>query len=123
MKSQLSPEAPIYIPPPLRNVENTPSYQKVITPSTKTGVASKEPQCSRYSRKSVRQSSNTYNSPRPILGTKCIFPRPILGRRSEETEDESEDHLGKEFMCISRNFSKLTLKNNDVSDQNIEDGC
>lgn len=121
MKSQLSPEAPVYIPPPLRNVTNT-TPQKSLTPLGKS-IISKEPQCSRYSRKSVQQSSSVSNSPRPILGTKCNFPRPILGRKSEESEDDVEEHIGREFRAVSRIFSKLKVGDVDVPDENIEDGC
>lgn len=123
MKSQLSPEAPVYIPPPLRNVTNTTPPQKSISPFAKSIPTGKEPQCSRYSRKSVRQVNNAFNSPRPILGTKCIFPRPILGRKSDDIEDEAEEHIGKEFRSISRNFYKLKLRDEQVPSENIEDGC
>ncbi|CAG9857109.1 unnamed protein product [Phyllotreta striolata] len=76
MKSELSPEAPVYVPPPLRNAPSKsprpPSNRSTPSP------AQKEPQCSRYSRKSVRTSGGSPNSPRPILGGP--FPRAILGR-------------------------------------------
>lgn len=120
MKSQLSPEAPIYIPPPLRNITNTTPYQKTSL-FTKSTPTSKEPQCSRYSRKSVRQFSSVPNSPRPILGTKCIFPRPILGRKSDEAEDEAEEHIGKEFRSMSRSFSRLKINDEDCSCENVEE--
>lgn len=119
MKPKLSPEAPIYIPPPLRNVKSTIPTQNSVSPSAK--AVTKVPQCSRYSRKSVRQSSSVDNSPRPILGIKCISPRPILGRKNDETEDEPEEYFGKEFRCMSRSFSKLKLE--DVCNENIEEGC
>lgn len=119
MKSQLSPEAPIYIPPPLRNVTPTTPTQKVTPVHAKS--TPKEPQCSRYSRKSVRLPSVSPNSVRPILGTKRAYPRPILGRRSDEGEDEAEEYIGTEFRSISRNFSILKLK--DEPSDNVEDGC
>lgn len=122
MKSQLSPEAPVYIPPPLRNVTNITLSQKSISLSGKS-VLSKEPQCSRYSRKSVRQFSSVSNSPRPILGTKCCFPRPILGRKSDEVEDEVEEHFGREFRSVSRIFSRIKINDDETPDENIEDGC
>lgn len=65
MKSELRPEAPIFIP-------------QTSSPST--------PQCSRYSRRSVRfEGGNNCStaSPRPILGAK-LTPRPIMGRRESE---------------------------------------
>lgn len=121
MKSQLSPEAPAYIPPPLRNVTNTTPTQKSISPSGKSVL--REPQCSRYSRKSVRPSSSLSNSPRPILGTRCNFPRPILGRKSDETEEEQEEHISRDFRSVSSIFSKLKVNNEENPDENVEDGC
>ncbi|KAJ8974883.1 hypothetical protein NQ317_011729 [Molorchus minor] len=117
MKSELSPEASVYVPPPLRNVTNTktssPStHTKTSSPSTptKTSPASKEPQCSRYSRKCLRQVSSAPNSPRPILGTKATSPRPILGRKSEGAQDEAEEFIGKEFRSMTRSFARLKFK-------------
>lgn len=104
MKSELSPEAPVYIPPPLRNAANTKS------PSQAKSPVSKEPQCSRYSRRSVRQTSSAPNSPRPILGTKIPFPRPILGRKSEGEKDEVEEYIGREFRSMTRGFSKMKMR-------------
>lgn len=118
MKSQLSPEAPVYIPPPLRNVTNTTPFQKRLSPSVKSTPTSKDPQCSRYSRKSVRQPSSVPNSPRPILGTNCGVPRPILGRRSEEDEDNAEDYMGKEFRCMTKTFAEMETKVGDFGDKN-----
>ncbi|CAH1990820.1 unnamed protein product [Acanthoscelides obtectus] len=120
MTSELSPEAPVYIPPPLRNAatpKSSPSSTKSTprsSPNTSGSIPSplvKEPQCSRYSRRSVRYTSSTPNSPRPILGTKSPFPRPILGRRSDTHKDELEEYIGKEFRSMTRSFSKM--KTND----------
>ncbi|KAJ8941060.1 hypothetical protein NQ318_006834 [Aromia moschata] len=105
MKSELSPEAPVYVPPPLRDVTNAKSASQA-----KAGAGAKEPQCSRYSRRSVRQVSSAPNSPRPILGTKLSFPRPILGRRSEGEKDEADEYIGKEFRSMTRSFSKMKLR-------------
>lgn len=114
MKSQLSPEAPVYIPPPLRNVTNLGSNVTHLTPksspSSKSSPTNKEPQCSRYSRRSVRSSSSAPNSPRPILGNKLPFPRPILGRKSDENDrDEVDEFIGKEFRSMTRNFSRMKV--------------
>lgn len=104
MKSELSPEAPVYVPPPLRNASNVKTSTPVKSPP------SKEPQCSRYSRRSVKQSSSAPNSPRPILGTRIPFPRPILGRKSEGEKDEVEEYIGREFRSMSRGFTKMKVK-------------
>lgn len=122
MKSQLSPEAPVYIPPPLRNVTNLTPAHKTISPSGKSPCI-KEPQCSRYSRKSVRQICTSFQSPRPILGSQSSLPRPILGRKSDEVEDEIDEHIGKEFRSISRIISKLKINDDEIPDENLEDGC
>ncbi|CAH1990821.1 unnamed protein product [Acanthoscelides obtectus] len=62
MTSELSPEAPVYIPPPLRNAatpKSSPSSTKSTprsSPNTSGSIPSplvKEPQCSRYSRSQV----------------------------------------------------------------------
>ncbi|KAJ8965059.1 hypothetical protein NQ314_004460 [Rhamnusium bicolor] len=118
MKSELSPEAPTYVPPPLRNVTNTK-----FPSSTKSTPTSKEPQCSRYSRRSVRQVCSAPNSPRPILGTRIPFPRPILGRKSEGEQDEVEEYIGKEFRSMTRSFSKLKIKDDAGSPSNKTETC
>lgn len=123
MKSQLSPEAPVYIPPAFRNLTNITPPQKIISLSAKSSPICKEPQCSRYSRKSVRQATSAPNSPRAILGTKCAFPRPILGRKSDDAEDEAEEHIGKEFRSMLRHFSKLKMKDEDVPGGNNDHLC
>lgn len=71
----------------------------------------KEPQCSRYSRRSVRRDVPP-NSPRPILGTKIPFPRPILGRKEIVTNDDNDkenEYFGKEFRSIYRRMQKLKI--------------
>lgn len=88
---KLRPEAPPYIP---------------LCRSTLQII--KEPQCSRYSRRSVRRDIFP-NSPRPILGTKIPFPRPILGR-SDSKDDDEEDFIGREFRSLTRKMQKLKLK-------------
>lgn len=121
MNSQLSPEAPIYIPPPLRNITNTTSSQKSPYIPKKLTPTTKEPQCSRYSRKSVRQLEIS-NSPRPILGTRCTFPRPILGRKSDEGDDEFEEQfIGKEFRSMTRNIAKLNIQHENSTIENVEE--
>ncbi|KAK9703267.1 hypothetical protein QE152_g29443 [Popillia japonica] len=67
-----------------------------------------EPQCSRYSRKSVWRMEECPNSPRPILGTKNYFPRPILGRKDNETKEENE-YIGKEFRSIYRRMLRMKI--------------
>lgn len=97
---KLRPDAPVFVPSS-KNVVQT------IFP-----VLPKEPQCSRYSRKSVRRVDDSPNSPRPILGTKNSLPRPILGRKdthTEENEENEEDYLGKEFRSIYRRLQKFKI--------------
>nr|CAH7753052.1 unnamed protein product [Callosobruchus chinensis] len=127
MTSELSPEAPVYIPPPLRNAstpKSSPSSTKstpLSSPNTSGSISSplvKEPQCSRYSRRSVRHTSSVPNSPRPILGTKIPFPRPILGRRSDADKEELEDYIGKEFRSMRRSFSKMTATEDEENEEN-----
>lgn len=89
---KLRPEAPPYVPLGRNIVQVT-----------------KEPQCSRYSRRSIRRDLFP-NSPRPILGTKIPFPRPILGRSESPQDDEEEDFIGREFRSITRKMQKLKLK-------------
>lgn len=93
--AKLRPEAPPYVPLLAKN----------LIPTTK------EPQCSRYSRRSVRRDVPP-NSPRPILGTKIPFPRPILGRKEISMDDEdkeNEQYFGKEFRSIYRRMQKLKI--------------
>nr|CAI5823013.1 unnamed protein product [Callosobruchus analis] len=127
MTSELSPEAPVYIPPPLRNAstpKSSPSSTKSTphsSPNTSGSLCSplvKEPQCSRYSRRSVRHTSSASNSPRPILGTKIPFPRPILGRKSDADRDELEDYIGKEFKSMTRSFSKMRTDEDERNKEN-----
>lgn len=91
---KLRPEAPPYVP----------LITKTVIPVVK------EPQCSRYSRRSVRRDTAP-NSPRPILGTKIPFPRPILGRKEISTSDDDKEneYLGKEFRSIYRRMQKLKI--------------
>lgn len=96
---KLRPEAPPYIP-----------ISKHVL------QVSKEPQCSRYSRRSVRRDSCP-NSPRPILGNKLPFPRPILGRRESLNYNEEDEFIGKEFRSVYRRMQKLKL--NDENDKNL----
>lgn len=98
--AKLRPEAPPYVP--------------LLTKNLNSNVVVKaEPQCSRYSRRSVRRDVPP-NSPRPILGTKIPFPRPILGRKDgnnndEDKENRSESYFGKEFRSIYRRMQKLKI--------------
>ncbi|CAH0553459.1 unnamed protein product [Brassicogethes aeneus] len=111
MKSELRPEAPVYIPV-LKNEAQSP------------GSPSKEPQCSRYSRRSVRLLNSVLNSPRPILGTKPPFPRAIVGRKKEENgkKDEAEEFIGKEFRSLTRNLQRMKMKE-DNSTPKKKDTC
>lgn len=92
--AKLRPEAPPYVP--------------LVTKGPRPAL--REPQCSRYSRRSVRRDVGP-NSPRPILGTKIPFPRPILGRKDAPAgDDEKEnDYVGKEFRSIYRRMQKLKI--------------
>lgn len=92
--AKLRPEAPPYVPLLKKNVIST----------------IKEPQCSRYSRRSVRRDVPP-NTPRPILGTKIPFPRPILGRKdiSMDDDDKENEYFGKEFRSIYRRMQKLKI--------------
>lgn len=97
---KLRPDAPAFVP-------STKNIVQAIFPQLP-----KEPQCSRYSRKSVRRVDDSPNSPRPILGTKNSLPRPILGRKdtyAEEDEENEEDYIGKEFRSIYRRLQKLKI--------------
>ncbi|KAF2896965.1 hypothetical protein ILUMI_09209 [Ignelater luminosus] len=81
--------------------------------------STKEPQCSRYSRKTVRRVSDP-NGPRPILGTKMPFPRPILGRKEDNCssdEDGIEEYIGKEFRSINRKMQRLKVEDDDTNKQ------
>ncbi|KAL3266543.1 hypothetical protein HHI36_010711 [Cryptolaemus montrouzieri] len=86
MNSKLRPEAPVYLPPTRdtailsRSLENSPILQ----------YKPKEPQCSRYSRRSVRHNLSFPNSPRPILGTKMSYLRAILGRKDENCQSNED---------------------------------
>uniref|UniRef100_A0A6P7FGZ0 Uncharacterized protein LOC114330190 n=1 Tax=Diabrotica virgifera virgifera TaxID=50390 RepID=A0A6P7FGZ0_DIAVI len=121
MKSELSPEAPIYIPPPLRNA--TPKSSPSSTKSS-PGSNSKEPQCSRYSRKNIRSMIDNENSPRPILGNYVSTPRPILGRGENnirKVKDDADKYIGREFR---RSFKKVFKEEKSLSvveDENMEE--
>ncbi|XP_030745889.1 uncharacterized protein LOC115874778 [Sitophilus oryzae] len=105
MPNKLDPDAPIFTPPP-KNAMRSPSLSSSANSSPNTP---KEPQCSRYSRRSVRQPLSP-NSPRPILGTKLPFPRPILGRKEDNARDEADEYIGKEFRNMNRSFQRMKLK-------------
>lgn len=113
MSSELSPEAPIYVPPPLRNARNSPKTGHVSAKSTPS-PPTKEPQCSRYSRKTIRHTSAP-NTPRPILGTKSSpFPRAILGRKSESDVDNKENvNIGNGVDILAKKLSELDIKEAD----------
>ena len=74
----------------------------------------------RYSRKSVRHLL-TPNSPRPILGTKSPFPRPILGRKEDAIKDEADEYIGREFRNLNRSFQKIKIREDSDSWKNRED--
>lgn len=95
---KLRPEAPPYIP------INKHVIQVV-----------REPQCSRYSRRTVRRDMCP-NSPRPILGNKLPFPRPILGRNEPSSYNEEDEFIGKEFRSVYRRMQKVKI--NDENDKN-----
>ncbi|KAK4883501.1 hypothetical protein RN001_006820 [Aquatica leii] len=99
---QLRPDAPVYVP-----IKKNNTIQDMLQ-----HFASKEPQCSRYSRKSVRRISDP-NGPRPILGTKTPFPRPILGRKESNAKNENdaiENYIGMEFRSISRKLQRMKIE-------------
>ncbi|KAF5270256.1 hypothetical protein FQA39_LY18887 [Lamprigera yunnana] len=98
IKKQLRPDAPAFVP-----IIKNNSLQVILQ-----HFVSEEPQCSRYSRKSVRLITNP-NGPRPILGTRSPFPRPILGRKqSNIKKDEGiEEYIGMEFTSISRKMQRI----------------
>lgn len=96
-EKKLRPDAPAFVP--------------TINKDVLQSVA-KEPQCSRYSRKSVRRFEDAPKSPRPILGTKNCAPRPILGRKDDPNYDEEEDeekYIGKEFRNIYRKLQRMKI--------------
>lgn len=105
--AKLRPDAPPYVPLAAKNL---------------FFAIPKEPQCSRYSRKSVRRDILLPNSPRPILGTKIPFPRPILGRKDNITttgdqENKENEYPGKEFKCTYRKMQKLKIGEEQVEKQ------
>ncbi|KAL1490793.1 hypothetical protein ABEB36_013430 [Hypothenemus hampei] len=104
MPSELDPDAPVFTPPPKPACSRCQSENS--TPSA-SPINVKEPQCSRYSRRSARQA--LISSPRPILGTKLPFPRPILGRKEEPLRDEADEFIGKEFRNLSRSLHRLKI--------------
>lgn len=57
------------------------------------------------------------NSPRPILGSKLPFPRPILGRKEETIRDEADEYIGKEFRNMNRSFQRMKLKEKSSSNE------
>lgn len=100
---KLRPDAPAFVPP-----------SKVVSNSLllQTNTVENEPQCSRYSRKSVRRIDDSPNSPRPILGSNFSHPRPILGRKenvSTTDEDNVENYIGKEFRSIYRRMQRMKI--------------
>lgn len=102
-ETKLRPDAPIYVPITKNPIE-----------SILQQFSEKEPQCSRYSRKTIRRIGDP-NGPRPILGTKLPFPRPILGRKEDDYNDEDnvKEYLGKEFRSISRKMQKMKIDEDD----------
>ncbi|KAB0802047.1 hypothetical protein PPYR_04233 [Photinus pyralis] len=109
-EKQLRPDAPAYVP-----IVKNP-VQAILEQ-----FSSKEPQSSRYSRKSVRRITDP-NGPRPILGTKTPFPRPILGRKEENVVENDEENIQEfvsmEFRSVSRKMQKMKVDENDPGKNN-----
>ncbi|KAK5650656.1 hypothetical protein RI129_001685 [Pyrocoelia pectoralis] len=109
-EKQLRPDAPAYVP-----IVRNP-VQVILE-----HFSSKEPQSSRYSRKSVRRITDP-NGPRPILGTKTPFPRPILGRKEDniiENDEESiQEFVSMEFRSVNRKMQKMKTDENDLGKTN-----
>ncbi|XP_060525008.1 uncharacterized protein LOC132701242 [Cylas formicarius] len=117
MTSDLDPNAPVFTPPP----KNLSNLLKCVlsSPSSASSSSTPEPQCSRYSRKSARQQAlNATSTPRPILGAKLPFPRPILGRKEDDTRDEAEEYIGKEFRNMNRRFRRVRLEDDEENKEN-----
>ncbi|KAF7276377.1 uncharacterized protein LOC143194360 [Rhynchophorus ferrugineus] len=114
----MDPDAPIFTPPSRNTLKNSLRG----TSASSTPNTPKEPQCSRYSRRSVRQQTSP-TSPRPILGAKMPFPRPILGRKEEPARDDADDYIGKEFRNMNRSFQRLKLKEESMMEKNREESC
>ncbi|KAK9875613.1 hypothetical protein WA026_009411 [Henosepilachna vigintioctopunctata] len=87
MNSKLRPDAPVYLPPSRDSTILRRSFE-----SSPILFKPDEPQCSRYSRRSVRYIQSISNSPRPILGTKMSHLRAILGRREENSNSTEDEH-------------------------------
>ncbi|XP_066258200.1 uncharacterized protein [Euwallacea similis] len=107
----LDPDAPPFTPPPKIMIGYSSENS---TPTLSPRIVVKEPQCSRYSRRSVRQQL-VMSGPRPILGSKLPFPRPILGRKEEPVRDEAAEHIGKEFRNMNRSFQRMKMKEDNAA--------
>lgn len=97
---KLRPEAPAFVP----------ASKKIVNHNSTQ--SDDEPQCSRYSRKSVRRIDDNPNSPRPILGTNNSRPRPILGRKDNamfDEEENEENYMGREFRSIYRRIQRMKI--------------
>ncbi|GJQ74860.1 hypothetical protein Trydic_g21696 [Trypoxylus dichotomus] len=102
-ETKLRADAPAFVP-----LKVIPCNVFPLQPQHEPQHQQQEPQCSRYSRKSVWRTEECPNSPRPILGTKNYFPRPILGRKENDHREEDE-YIGKEFRSIYRRMLRMKI--------------
>ncbi|XP_018328386.1 uncharacterized protein LOC108739140 [Agrilus planipennis] len=116
-EAKLRPEAPVFVPKLV-----TATVEKNPVETILQHFANKEPQCSRYSKKSVRRYIGSYpNGPRPILGTnKLPFPRPILGRKENDDVKEEEEFIGREFRSLSRKMQKVKVEEEEEEKHDVE---
>lgn len=105
-ETKLRADAPAFVP--LKVI----SYNVLPLQQHESQQQQQEPQCSRYSRKSVWRMEECPNSPRPILGTKNYFPRPILGRKESDHKEEDE-YIGKEFRSIYRRMLRMKISDDN----------
>lgn len=109
MNSKLRPEAPVYLPPTRESAVFTRSCE-----TSPSAFKQKEPQCSRYSRRSVIHTCSNPNSPRPILGPKMFHLRAILGRKEENLSNmEKEEFYEK---------TTVTKAEKEVNNSSIDQG-
>lgn len=107
-ETKLRADAPAFVPLKVIPCNVPPLPQQYHHHQDLQQHQQQEPQCSRYSRKSIWRMEECPNSPRPILGTKNYFPRPILGRKENEHKEE-EEFIGKEFRSIYRRMLRMKI--------------
>lgn len=103
-KPALRADAPAFVP--LAKSPKTPTVENL----------QREPQCSRFSRKSnYRKEDNLKSpgSPRPILGSQVRVPRPILGRKENFLPKEKDDCMGEKLKPVCGRMSQMKIPSDD----------